>query len=280
MSWALLPLALLALACFIAVGIGFAVLAVERGVPVRLTRAGISLAAREWAAHCVFLPILPLGLWQPAPSPTGARQDPGPGADRVPVVLVPGYAMNRSNFIFFESYLRRRGWRWVHAISHRPHSGGLRRFAEGLARQVDRVRQVSGAEQVDIVAHSMGGIVAALYVRELGGASRVRRIITLGTPWQGSRVAVFGFRREALEMLPHSEIFASLNSIPTPVVAVYSDADHMIIPPSSATPSFVRPVAMNGVGHLEMLASTRAFRLVRQLLDEPDQAPPSVEVSA
>lgn len=41
-------------------------------------------------------------------------------------------------------------------------------------------------QDVDIVAHSMGGLVARLYIQELGGAPRVKRLITMGTPHLGS----------------------------------------------------------------------------------------------
>jgi len=40
--------------------------------------------------------------------------------------------------------------------------------------------------QIDILAHSMGGLIARIYIQELGGAKRVRRLITMGTPHRGS----------------------------------------------------------------------------------------------
>jgi hypothetical protein len=40
--------------------------------------------------------------------------------------------------------------------------------------------------QVDIVAHSMGGIVARIYIQTLGGENRVQNVIFLGTPHLGS----------------------------------------------------------------------------------------------
>jgi pimeloyl-ACP methyl ester carboxylesterase len=40
--------------------------------------------------------------------------------------------------------------------------------------------------QVDILAHSMGGIVARIYISEFGGSARVGRLVTMGTPHQGS----------------------------------------------------------------------------------------------
>jgi pimeloyl-ACP methyl ester carboxylesterase len=44
-----------------------------------------------------------------------------------------------------------------------------------------------------IVAHSMGGIVARLYIQGLGGSTRVKRLITLGTPHRGSAEALQTF---------------------------------------------------------------------------------------
>lgn len=49
---------------------------------------------------------------------------------------------------------------------------------------------VSGHGQVDIVAHSMGGLIARAYALEEGGATRINRLITAGAPWRGS-VEVF-----------------------------------------------------------------------------------------
>ena len=42
----------------------------------------------------------------------------------------------------------------------------------------------------DIVAHSMGGIVTRIWMTQFGGAQRVRKVIYLGTPFQGSMNAL------------------------------------------------------------------------------------------
>ena len=41
-------------------------------------------------------------------------------------------------------------------------------------------------QQVDIVTHSMGGLIARLYVQAFGGAERVRSLIMMGTPHRGA----------------------------------------------------------------------------------------------
>lgn len=55
----------------------------------------------------------------------------------------------------------------------------------------DYVKQNIPADQtVDLVAHSMGGLISRAYILEQGGSQRVHRLITAGTPLRGS-VEVF-----------------------------------------------------------------------------------------
>ena len=49
---------------------------------------------------------------------------------------------------------------------------------------------VKGA-QIDIVAHSMGGLVARSMIEQYGGSQYVNRLVTLGTPHEGSPLALF-----------------------------------------------------------------------------------------
>ena len=59
------------------------------------------------------------------------------------------------------------------------------RSAERLGAFIDTILFQSGASRVDIVAHSMGGLVAARYIAD-GNQRNVRRLITIATPFLGS----------------------------------------------------------------------------------------------
>jgi len=50
---------------------------------------------------------------------------------------------------------------------------------------VEAVLVATGAARVDIVAHSMGGLVARAYVQFLGGDARVRRLMLVSSPMRG-----------------------------------------------------------------------------------------------
>lgn len=61
-----------------------------------------------------------------------------------------------------------------------PHGSGL-----AVARAVDEVLAATGAAKVDIIAHSQGGPVARWYIKNLGGASKVATLISVGGPEWG-----------------------------------------------------------------------------------------------
>lgn len=69
------------------------------------------------------------------------------------------------------------------------------RSAARLASVVDEALRETGARQVIIVAHSMGGLVARYYCRVLGGESKVHQLVLLASPTMGSPAAYAQTRR-------------------------------------------------------------------------------------
>jgi len=65
-----------------------------------------------------------------------------------------------------------------------------------LGRRIEGVCEATGARQVDVVGHSLGGLVAR-YLMATGGGHRVRRLVTLAALYYASRfsqreLAIFG----------------------------------------------------------------------------------------
>ena len=59
------------------------------------------------------------------------------------------------------------------------------RVLDALDAELTRV----GDAELDLVGHSLGGLVARWWVQEMGGAERTRRVVTLATPHAGTRSA-------------------------------------------------------------------------------------------
>ena len=251
---------------------GHIVLSAERGAPPSPSLAWSSMFLREVAANALAIAAMPLGWTESAATFSGQI---GQQSHRTPVVLVPGFGMNRSCFFPMQAALRARGWSWVHAVNRGPRGGRIPDFARHLKREIERLCAQSGQEQVDLVCHSMGGLIGAWYLQELGGAPRVRRLITMGTPWQGTRMAAFrGPLSEGTDMLRDAPLIAALQEPVVPTHCIWSQQDQLMVPSRTACPPWansaphsVQELAMSG--HLEMIASVTGIDAVSQALLSP-----------
>jgi pimeloyl-ACP methyl ester carboxylesterase len=68
-------------------------------------------------------------------------------------------------------------------------------YAIQFQRVVENILRVTGAPKVNIVAYSMGGLVARTYIKFLDGESKIHKLLMYGTPNHGtaSSDSVFGF---------------------------------------------------------------------------------------
>ena len=79
--------------------------------------------------------------------------------------------------------------------------------AEILGQYIDAVQKKTGAEKVDLLVHSMGGMIARYYLDRVMKTDSVAQVIFLGTPMAGSAcvypVASLGYLMPAsIEILP------------------------------------------------------------------------------
>ena len=228
--------------------------------------------ARAWlfAVECAATALL--GLATPLALRRRRVRPLEPGDPHPPVVLLHGYAQHPANFLWLARRLERDGWRHLYAVAHTPVGGDIERSARRLGETLDRVRRTAGASRVDIVAHSMGGLVARAYIRARGHASGVGRLITLGTPHQGTEIFP-RFRLDPMvgQMRPGSPLLARLAADdPVPrladCISIYSADDAVVVPASRAYYPGAFNIEVRGLGHLSLLFSCRVYALVRENL--------------
>ena len=169
------------------------------------------------------------------------------------LVFVHGLVANRSGFLPLQAYLRLHGHARQLSYNYRS-AGSLEGLALGLKRTLDA--RVAGG-RIDLVAHSMGGLVARFYLQQLGGARRVDRLITLGTPHHGSHAANFVPSALVRQLLPEGPFLRHLNALPAPgdvrVTSIVAGRDLLIQPVDSAVCPFGESVRFEELGHVELL---------------------------
>jgi pimeloyl-ACP methyl ester carboxylesterase len=255
----------------------------RRLLPSRL--AGLSLAllkatALELTILAGHLLLYPSGIVQerrgpaPLPSPDGTAQLPT--GTKPPVVLLHGFIDNRSVFVLLRRSLAQHGRQRVESLNYSPLTCDVRTAAELLGRHIEEICERTGSRQVDIVGHSLGGLIARYYVQRLGGDLRVRTLVTLGTPHSGTRVAPLANAHPIVrQMRPGSELLEELTR-PAPgcrtrFVSFWSDLDHLMDPLESACiehPDLLaQNVRVSGIGHLALPVHPAVATGIRQALD-------------
>lgn len=238
---------------------GWVILRAERAEPVTLGDVPWGMISRETLARALFRVTGPLG-WGRDALPPIARSS-------IPVVLVPDPRRGRQTVAPLAWFLRERGFDVIHRASLRSSEGkGLAELAAELGAQIDAVLRATGAPRVEIVAHDGGGLVAAWWLVHLGGAQRANRLVTLGTPWRGTKNAVFSGGRFAREVAWASPRLDGLSPTGVPTACVWSQDDPSIVPSESALAHGAESVRTDGAGHMEMLLSARCFRAVHVAL--------------
>ncbi|MFJ1863656.1 esterase/lipase family protein [Streptomyces sp. NPDC088097] len=198
-----------------------------------------------------------------------------------PVLLLHGFTDNRSVFVLLRRALGAGGRRRVETYNYSPFTRDLRVTARHLARRVEELCERSGQDRVDLVGHSLGGLVARYYVQRLGGDARVRTLVTLGTPHGGTRVAPFMDAHPLVrQMRPGSPVMAEL-AAPVPgcrtrCVAFWSEFDALMEPTGTARIAHpdLNPtnVQVTGIGHLALPVHPAVVTAVRRVLDGPLRA--------
>ncbi len=191
----------------------------------------------------------------------------------VPIVFVHGYMQNRIDFVYLARVLGKRGLGPMYGFNY-PWFSSIPRNAERLDAFVRRVCAETKSDLVDLVCHSMGGLVAMEMMRREADAQRlrVRRCVTIASPHGGVvwRGPIIGF--EGASMRKGSKLLEAhaAAKLAVPTLSVYSSHDNVVHP--KETSSLVvrggRDVVVDGVAHLAILFSPHVAQHVADFLLE------------
>ena len=203
------------------------------------------------------------------------------GADRLghcatrplPLLLIHGYQCNRGFWIWMRSRLEAAGW-VVATHSMEPVWTEIDNYADGIEQRIDEVLAATGAPQVILICHSMGGLAARAYLRR-HGKGKVARMITLGSVHHGTELARLGLGPNARQMRignPWLIALGAPGAVPVPQgsVSIFSHHDNYVFPQETASRlEGATHIAISGVSHLGMAFSPRVLDSLLAALEPP-----------
>jgi triacylglycerol lipase len=184
----------------------------------------------------------------------------------LPVVFVPGIWDTGGTFDRLAEALGKAG-RKTYEVTLAPDDGSV--SLPVLAKELrtflnDRLGRWS---RFDLVAFSMGGLVARSYVQRLGGLARVDHFVTISTPHHGTTTADLGNQPGFLDMQPDSKFLLGLDRDAARLsrimfTSIWTPLDLMIVPADSSRMPVGDEVKLTVLTHQWMMTDSRVIDAV------------------
>jgi len=193
-----------------------------------------------------------------------------------PILFIHGFLGSSNNWIYHRYRLQKQGYNNLFTINL-GHFQSMEQYAERVKKKVEEIKEVCGKKGVVLIGHSMGGLVAEKYKSslDLSGNNWVRKIITIGSPLKGTKLAEIAPKtsRVVKQMTRNSSCLGNLGfGVSEDEAAKYyhiaSDTDNIIHPRSSAKgPESNENIMLNATGHVGYMFSSRVSDLILKKLN-------------
>lgn len=187
-----------------------------------------------------------------------------------PVLLIHGFLGTRGSLFPLEQRLVADGFNVVSFNLGLLNVRDIRTSALLIHRKVESILKQSGAHRIDIVGHSMGGLIGLYYIKRLGGHKLVRRMVMLGTPARGTWAALIGvatmglFSSSSWQLLPGSDFLTDLHQGPLPneveFFTIAAERD-WLCPPAATQLEGAHGITVP-LGHSSLVVSEVVYRKV------------------
>ncbi|MGE4572807.1 MULTISPECIES: esterase/lipase family protein [Parachlamydia] len=195
--------------------------------------------------------------------------------EKTPILFLHGFADRSSAWIFYRWYFARKGYS-VHFLNFGSPFHSIEEYGARVKEKAEQIAKESGTDQLNIVGHSMGGLVASYYATDLAPAASVKKIVTLGTPLVGTKVASLGVAlrlgkctKQMLFQSPFVLDQNQKNEASKTQFYHFAGVGDLFIQPNDSALGLNRNathVNFRGMGHISFLYSRRALKQVLKAL--------------
>lgn len=200
---------------------------------------------------------------------------------RNPILMVYGFGATRRTLSILENRLRQDGYT-IFSLNLGGFFGtfntqSIEDSAHYIQNKIEKLYEKHDIRgKLSIVGHSKGGLIGQYYIKILSGTKRVKTLITLGTPHNGTPwclVASFTpipwLCKSLKQMAPTSSFIQKIKEIPFPkkvkVYSIYSKDDIVCPFPVSVLDETenVKNIEIPGCSHSELLIKKSVYNAIK-----------------
>lgn len=198
--------------------------------------------------------------------------EPPSNTKKIPVLFLHGFFCNRGLWVDFAAEVVDQGHP-CEGITMEPAFGSINEYSHAVELAIDALIAKTGASKIALVGHSMGGLAARSYLQTFG-STKIAKVITLGTPHQGTWLARLGHGANAKQMGLSSDWLKALalhekhSGVGTLLTTILTWYDNIVFPQGGQTIPAARLIAVTGMGHISMVFSREVKQIVIQELSQ------------
>jgi triacylglycerol lipase len=206
-----------------------------------------------------------------------------------PILIIHGFLGTRGSMYLLERRLVDDGFVVVSFNIGALNVRDIRRSAFLIHQKIERILAQTPSQKIDIIGHSMGGLIGLYYIKKLGGSARVRKLVMMGTPVRGTWLALAGVMTLGLwstsswQLIPRSRFLDELSQGPLPSgteVFTIAAARDWIVPVETTRVSGASATTVP-LGHSSLVVSEAVYkRLIALLRRDPAETDPQSSSAA
>ena len=187
-------------------------------------------------------------------------------SNKTPVILVAGMRSSGRMLLPLKEFLESKGYP-TYLPPEKKNLDHLPKLAKRLIKQVQKIQK----PKVQIVAHSLGGLITLKAMQDPEFAEKVERVIALGSPFRGSLLGVFALhdnnRKFVRYLSEETDELTSHKAINHKFISLFAEYDEVVIPQKCATLRYAKENAeIPIIGHFNLIVDPKAFKEIAKRL--------------
>jgi pimeloyl-ACP methyl ester carboxylesterase len=140
-------------------------------------------------------------LWSPPPDPASTLPT---------IILVHGLYHNPSGWTLYRRWLKRAGFTNIYAWDRLLWAHTFTDLLQEFDVWVQGVVRDLPDKPIILIGHSLGGLIVRAYAQSPNAVGNIAGVATLGTPHQGTKIAVFGLGKACVDIQHRAPLINSI----------------------------------------------------------------------